>query len=57
MVTRIVEVQCLLEGLSEEVRPDFLSGTNRAVVSLLFYLKIYLFYNVLEGFYVDVLHK
>ena len=34
-VCQVLELQALMDNLSEDVRADFLSGTNGAVVSLI----------------------
>ena len=36
-VCQVLELQSLMDNLSEDVRVDFLNGTNGAVVSYMFY--------------------
>ena len=35
-VCQVLELQSLMDNLSEDVRVDFLNGTNRAVVSYIY---------------------
>ena len=37
-VCQVLELQSLMDNLSEDVRVDFLNGTNGAVVSYIYYM-------------------